>query len=457
MTESNSKHFEQRESKLNHDLTHGSQIDAAMVLLDEVHRNPEEFRALVKRSMDMPESQQASAKFHINVAENGDVFVWDQGEHSGIYAGHDDSFKAPPAPADVPAAAAPVADVAPAPLAPPPSEVPSSAAIEAPPAPASPHAMYSQRVDSSYRPAPAVCNAPREFHGLNLGLIRIGVYDHKSFGAGVNAFKLGGADGMIGGHTGVDARVGFSKLGACGSAGLDIDQNGLQPRVSGHANVVDLIGGGGEAGAVLGSNSAVYGNASAEVLGVHGGVSEVVTADDRGLSGTHYADAGFLNVIDVNHKAHAEISEDSKVGSSAGVRIGPAGIEAGAGVQTAGDTAIAPRAYVDFASGPDHGTLHADGQIGPTIDARAGVGVTSSSEANPGNFQNNELQAGVGESGVGIKGVESTPRYVEQAGAGVGVDYPFIPQQPDQPAAPAPIKEAPLPPAAPAAGQEYMP
>jgi hypothetical protein len=436
MTDSNAKHFEQKETKLTHDLEHGQQIDASMLLLDEVHRNPEEFRALVKRSMDMPESQQASAKFHLNVDKNGDVFVWDPTEHSGIYAGHDDSFKAPPAPADVPpasaAAPAPVADAAPAPSALP-REALAPAPIEAPPAPAAPHAMYSQRVDSPYRPAQAVCNAPHEFQGLNLGLFKIGVYDHKSFGAGVNVF-VAKADGMIGGHTGVDARAGFPKLGACASAGVDIDQNGLQPRVAGHANVVDLIGGGGEAGAVLGPTSGVYGNASAEVLGAHGGVAEVVTGDDRGLSGTHYADAGFLNVIDVNHKAHAELSEDSKVGSSAGVRIGPAGIEGGAGVETTGDTTISPRAYVDFASGPDHGTLHADGQIGPTVDARAGVGVTSSSEASPGTFQNNELQAGVGESGVGIKGVESTPRYVEQAGAGVGPDYPFIPEQPAQPA-----------------------
>jgi hypothetical protein len=454
MTDSNAKHFELKETKLNHDLEHGQQVDTSMLLLAEVHKNPEEFRALVKRSMDMPESQKASAKFHLNVDKNGDVFVWDPTEHNGMYCGHDDSFKAP---ADVPpapaAAPAPIADAAPIPLAAPSdAPAPAQAQIEAPPAPASPHAMYSPRVDSPYRPAPAVCHAPREFQGLNLGLIKIGVYDHKSFGVGVNAFGLAGADGMIGGHTGVDARAGFSKLGACGSAGLDIDQNGLQPRVSGHANVVDLVGGGGDVGAVLGPNSGVYGNASAEVLGAHGGVSEVVTGDDRGLAVTHYADAGFLNAIDVNHKAHAEISEDSKVSSSAGVRIGPAGIEAGAGVQTEGDTRIAPRGYVDFASGPDHGTLHADGQIGPTVDARAGVGVTSSSEANPGQFQNNELQAGVGQSGVGIKGVESTPRYVQQAGAGVGDDYPFIPEQPAQPAqpaalaAPAVIEVTPLPP-----------
>ena len=156
MTDSNAKHFEQKETKLNHDLEHGQQVDTSMLLLAEVHKNPEEFRALVKRSMDMPESQKASAKFHLNVDKNGDVFVWDPTEHSGMYCGHDDSFKAP---ADVPpapaAAPAPISDAAPIPLASP-SEAPPPAAIEAPPAPASPHAMYSPRVDSPYRPAPAV-------------------------------------------------------------------------------------------------------------------------------------------------------------------------------------------------------------------------------------------------------------------------------------------------------------
>jgi hypothetical protein len=71
MTDSNAKHFELKETKLNHDLEHGQQVDTSMLLLAEVHKNPEEFRALVKRSMDMPESQKASAKFHLNVDKNG--------------------------------------------------------------------------------------------------------------------------------------------------------------------------------------------------------------------------------------------------------------------------------------------------------------------------------------------------------------------------------------------------
>jgi hypothetical protein len=432
MQESNAKHFEQKETKLNHDLAHGQQVDASMLLLDEVHRNPEEFRALVKRSMDMPESEQAKSKFHLNVDKNGDVFVWDSTEHSGMYAGHDDAFKAK---ADLPPAVSIADTAAPAPtiknayealdLAPPP------APIEAPPAPASAHAMYSQHVDSPSRPAPAVCNEEHTFKGLNLGLFKIGVYDHHSFGAGVN-IGIAKADGMIGQHTGVDARAGLPNLGACASAGVDIDQNGLQPAVAGRANVANLIGGGGEAGVVLGPNSSVNVGADGEVLGAHGRVAEQVTADDRGLAGSHYVDTGFLNLVGVNHRAHAELSADSNAGSSAGVNIGPAGIEAGAGVQTTGDTTISPRTYVDFASGPDHTTFHADGQLGPTADARAGVGVTTSSEAVPGTFDNAELQAGAGVSGIGIKGVEATPQAITQAGAGIGPDYPFIPQPTDR-------------------------
>lgn len=423
MQESNAKHFEQKEKKLNRDLEHGTQIDASMLLLDEVHRNPEEFKALVKRSMDLPDSEKAASKWHLNVDKNGDVFVWDSTEHNGIYAGTAKDLAPKP---DCPAPPAKPADAqaaAPAPL---PVEAvnlpPASPALDAPPPLPAPAPMYAEHVESPHRPPLAVCNNEHTFKGLNLGLIKIGVYDNHSFGAGVN-IGIAKADGMIGQHTGVDARAGLPILGACGSAGVDIDERGLQPAVAGRANVANLVGGGAEAGVVLGPNTAVNAGVEGEALGAHARVQEQVTADDRGLAGTHYADAGFLNWVGANHRAHAELSADSRVGSSAGVNIGPAAIEAGAGVETTGDTTISPRTYLDFGSGTQHTTFHADGQVGPSVDARAGVGVTTTDEAAPATWQNGELQAGVGVSGIGVKAVDARSQGVTQSALGVGPDY----------------------------------
>ena len=417
MQEWNTKHFKSEETKLDSDLQKGSSIRAAGLLLDEVHRNPDEFKALVKRSMALNDSG-SNAVNHLNIDKDGNVFVWDATEHNGIYAGTDKSLAptpiAPPVPPPAEAAslqpAPPTVESAQAPMQAPPAEVP-------PPAP-----MYQGRVESSSRPQEAVCAAPHKFDGLNLGVLRIGVYDKHSFGLGGN-IGIARADGMIGKHTGVDGRVGLPNLGACAQAGVDIDENGVHGSAAVKANVADVVGGAVEVGADLGPTSGAYASAEGEALGAHSKVSEVVTADDRGLSATHTADVGFLNVVGADSRAHAELSADSKVSTSAGVYVGPASIETGGGVETNGNTVINPRSYLDFGSGRQHSTIHAEGQIGPSYDARAGIGVTDSNEAAPQQWRNGEIQAGVGVSGIGIKAVDSSTTAVKQSAVGVGSDY----------------------------------
>lgn len=429
MPEFNAKHFESTEKKLAKDLKQGRDIDAACILLDEVHKNPEEFRALVKRSMAMPDSANG---VHLNVAKNGDVFVWDKTEHRGIYAGTDLSLAPKPdcpqpvanvaPPADAPPAPVAAADIPPAPAALPPTEIVDPTMADRRPAIPRDAVEEPRGFKGDARPPQATCAEEHDFKGLNLGLIRIGVYDHKSFGAGVN-IGIAKGDGMIGGHTGAEARVGMADLGACAAAGVDIDERGLQPAVKGRLNVANIAGAGAEAGVVLGPNSSVNAGVEGEALGVHAKVKEKVTANDQGLGGSHAVEAGFLDLAGAHHHAHAELSEDSRVGTNVGAHIGPASIETGVGVETNRNTVIKPGAYLDFGDGPNHSTIHADAQIGPSADLRGELGVATTNDDHPENWQNNAIKTGIGVSGLGIKAVEETQNRTDRHSFGVGKDY----------------------------------
>jgi hypothetical protein len=398
-------HFEKVEKELNKDLASGHEIKAASLLLREFESNPEEARALVKKSMSHP----GSAKLHLGIKENGDVIVWDPTEHRGVYAG-----SAP--------------DLAPKPRALPPLEERQiaprpepHAAIESVDPPLAPPAA-ARGVEYPYMPSRAVCHSERKFNGLNLGIIKVGVFDNKSFGVGVD-IGIASVNPMIGGHTGVDARVGFAQLGVCAAPGLDIDENGIQPSVRARANIVNLVGGGGEAAVRLGPSSLVHVEGDAEALGAHARADESLVLNQNGAFARHSVDAGYLDWVGGRNQAHANLSDNTGAGASATGYVGPASLEAGGGVETDGDRLVRPGAYVDLGAGNQHAVFHGEGQVGPAPDVRASLGVTSIDNTNPNAWRTGSLQAGVGVNGIGIRGVDADPRRTVIAPLGVGRDY----------------------------------
>lgn len=411
--ESPRHHFDSVEHQLNKDLATGQQVKAASLLLKEFDSNPEEARALVKRAMALPNSD---TLLHLGIDKNGDVMVWDSTEHSAIYGGHAPDLlpkDCPPlaatgTPLDVAAAQAPPLALTDTPTPPP----PAPEQIAPPPPPA----------EHPEIPAPAICAQEHRFKGLNLGLVRIGVYDHKAFGLGVNV-GIGKADGMIGGHTGAEARVGIPTLGACAAAGIDIDENGLRTSAKTRVNVANLVGGGAEAGTGLGPESYVHTEADAEALGAHAKIADNVDANDQGLFYNHKADAGFLNYVGVSSRAHANISADSSAGTSVKGYVGPASVEVGTGVETDKNTLVRGGAYVDFGSDTQHGTIHGEAQVGPSVDVRASVGVTSHDDAKPAQWQSNSLQGGIGVSGFGLRAVDANGSGTRVSPIGIGPDY----------------------------------
>ncbi len=416
------QHFDKVEHELHKDLASGNDVKASLLLLKEFESNPEEARALIKRAMALPKSDTIS---HLGIDKKGDVFVWDKTGHSGMYAGnapdmapkYDCLPNGDPLPPSLPKVE--LQEAPPAPTAAPPS--PPEASDTPPPAAPPPPPLVSDR-DHPEIPAPAVCVEEHKFKGLNLGLVRVGVYDHKSFGLGVNV-GIGKADGMIGGHTGADARVGIPTFGACAAAGIDIDENGLRTSGKTRVNVANLVGGGVETGTGLGPESYVRGEADAEALGAHTKVETSVVANDRGLYANHSAEAGFLDYVGVSNKAHANISDDSSAGSSAKGFVGPASIEVGTGVETDHNTVLRGGGYVDFGSGTQHGTIHGEAQVGPKFDVRGSIGVTNHDDANPRDWQSGSLQAGIGVSGFGLRAVDANNNHIKVSPLGVGPDY----------------------------------
>lgn len=413
--ESPRQHFDNVEHQLNKDLANGHEIKAASLLLDEFGKNPEEARALVKRAMALPSSD---TLLHLNIDKNGDIFVWDSTEHNGIYAGHAEDLIPKQ---DCPPAAPPVADV-------PPPAAPLPPASDVPPPP--PPLPAPEQIPHPEVPAPAVCVADHKFQGLNLGLVRLGVFDHKSFGVGVNV-GIAKADGMIGGHTGVDARVGLPTLGACAAGGMDVNDTGLHAGGKARVNVANIVGGGAETAVGLGPVSYARAEADGEAFGAHASSETSVVANDQGVFANHSAEAGYLNWVGVSNKAHANISGDSSAGSSAKVYVGPASIETGGGVETDNNTVVRSGGYLDFGSGTQHGTLHGEVQVGPSGDVRGSIGATNHDDANPSDWQSGTVQAGVGISGIGVRAIDANPNGVKISPLGVGRDYQ--PQQPQQP------------------------
>jgi hypothetical protein len=406
--ESPRQHFDNVEHRLNKELATGQDINAASLLLSEFAKNPEEAKALVKRAMALPNSDTLS---HLGIDKNGDIFVWDSSEHNGIYAGHAPDLVPKPDCAAAPTAA----DVPPPAAAVPP---PPLEASDVPPPPP----PVSERIPHPEIPAPAVCVTDHTFQGLNLGLVRLGVYDHKSFGVGVNV-GIAKADGMLGGHTGVDARVGLPTLGACGAGGLDINQAGLHAGGKVRVNVANIVGGGVETGAGLGPVSYARAEADGEAFGAHASTETSVVANDQGVFANHAAEAGYLNWVGVSNKAHANISADSSAGSSVRGYVGPASIETGGGVETDNNTVVRSGAYLDFGSGTQHGTLHGEVQVGPSADVRGSIGATNHDDANPSDWQSGTVQAGVGVNGVGVRAIDAGPTAVKVSPFGVGHDY----------------------------------
>ena len=71
----------------------------------------------------------------------------------------------------------------------------------------------------------------RHFHGLNLGLIKIGIDDRGSFAFGCNV-GIAKVDTRIGRLTGVDAGAGLGPIGANGGVGVNFETDGIH----GHVN-----------------------------------------------------------------------------------------------------------------------------------------------------------------------------------------------------------------------------
>jgi hypothetical protein len=255
------------------------------------------------------------------------------------------------------------------------------------------------------------------FHGLNLGIIKIGVTDEGSLDLGVNLAVVK-VEGKLGLENSVHAGVGLGPIvGAEGGVGIGVNRHGLHAGVGAGGHALGLAGVGGEVGAKVGDAVGADGVAGVYVgpqearAGGRGGAGAALGQD--GLDAAAGADIYAGQFAGLNAGGQLSLNRDSRVGVDAGGNIDRYAGRSGVGVFSDGNSQIRPDVYADGANGPN----------------------TTYSDINP--------PQPVYDGGPQYGAYDSAARPVAYDGYAPGDARPLPPS--------APITEAPLPPAAPAA------
>ncbi|MDR3616320.1 MAG: LysM domain-containing protein [Candidatus Obscuribacterales bacterium] len=193
------------------------------------------------------------------------------------------------------------------------------------------------------------------FHGLNLGIIKIGVTDEGSldFGANIGIAK---AEVKLGLENSVHAGVGLGPIvGAEGGVGVGVNKHGFHAGVGAGGHALGLAGVGGEVGAKLGDAVGADG-----VAGVYVGPQEA-RAGGRGGAGAALGQAGLDAAVGadiyagqfagLNAGGQLSLNRDSQVGVDAGGNIDRYAGRTGVGFFSDGNSQVRADVYADGANG----------------------------------------------------------------------------------------------------------
>ena len=197
---------------------------------------------------------------------------------------------------------------------------------------------------------------PHHFHGLNLGIIKIGVSDEGSLDLGVN-IGIAKAEAKVGLENSIHAGVGLGPIvGAEGGVGVGVNEHGLHAGVGAGAHALGLAGVGGEVGAKVGDALGADG-----VAGVYVGPHEA-RAGGRGGAGAAIGQNGFDaaagadvyagKFAGLNAGGQLSLNSDSRIGGDVGGNIGQYAGRMGAGAFSDGNSQIRVDGYADGSNGP---------------------------------------------------------------------------------------------------------
>ncbi|HEY9777373.1 MAG TPA: hypothetical protein V6C81_26660 [Planktothrix sp.] len=208
---------------------------------------------------------------------------------------------------------------------------------------------------SDYAPAPpntpgyeaGNADPPEEFHGLNLGILKIGGNGH---GSAVFEGNIGLAKGgiTVGKRLGGYAEAfpfANTPLHGRADAGIAFGDDGAKFYAGGGANVFGIVHADGDGALQLGNGIRVDGDANARVLGVGGSGAAGAGIDERGVGGYAGGNADAAGVV----------------GGRAGgrVQLGPhSGIAGGGGVEVAGKTLDVGPSADAYPDGTGTGGVH---------------------------------------------------------------------------------------------------
>ena len=259
-------------------------------------------------------------------------------------------------------------------------------------------------------PAPEACppkpeqksNEPEhKFHGLNLGLFKIGFQNHSlSLGVNIGIAKVGA---QIGQESRVDAGVNLGPVGARGGVGVGVDRHGLHSDVGGRVHAAKLVDTGAAVKANLGPKSGVYADTGAKVLFAHTRHTFDSSVGDDGFNNGYKGDVGLAKVVGVQAGGHANLNDDSSFGGRARTNLGDASLGAGADINTENNSVINPDVHVSADSGEEKARFNVGAQVGPKLDVRAGTGYSATDRYS--DYNSGEVSVGVGASGIGAQSV----------------------------------------------------
>ncbi len=259
-------------------------------------------------------------------------------------------------------------------------------------------------------PAPEACPPKPEqrasepehkFHGLNLGLFKIGFRNHSlSLGVNIGIAKVGAE---IGQETRVDAGVNLGPIGARGGVGVGVDRHGLHSDVGGRVHAAKLVDTGAAVKANLGPKSSVHADTGAKVLFAHTRHTFDSSVGDDGFNNGYKGDVGLAKVVGVQAGGHANLNDDSSFGGRARTNLGEASLGAGADINTKNNSVINPDVHISADSGEEKARFNVGAQVGPKLDVRAGTGYSAIDRYN--DYNSGEVSVGVGASGIGAQSV----------------------------------------------------
>jgi hypothetical protein len=206
---------------------------------------------------------------------------------------------------------------------------------------------------SSFAPEPpnspaydAYYNKPRgEFHGLDLGLVKLGVQDG-SLAAGVNV-GIAATEVTLGKNTGVAAE--FMPYGgllhARTNANIGFEEGGMHSEVGAGANFFDVINGDADFAARLGRRTGVDGDVRGKVWPVNVQADAGAGLGPDGLNAYTGANTGIADWLGVRSGAHFDLNDDSGAGAGVGLKFGEQTLDFGPSIDTYGNRTLRPNIH----------------------------------------------------------------------------------------------------------------